>query len=767
MSRLKEALRGRYSIERELGEGAMATVHLARDERHDRQVAIKLLRPELASVIGSERFIREIRTTANLVHPHILPLFDSGEVDGFLFYVMPYVSGETLRDRLDRERQLPIEESVEITTRIAAALSYAHGRGVVHRDVKPANIIFAEGQPLLADFGIARAIEPQANDPRLTGTGHAVGTLNYMSPEQATGAEEIGPGADIYALGCVLYEMLTGQPPFSGPTARALIARHVMDDAPPIRTVRQGVPEAIEAAIGKAMAKAPADRYATATAFADALRQADGAGGTSDFDPRSRSSPTLSPTTVAVLPFGHLSGEDAAMFAAGLHQDLLTRLSRSRTLTVISRTSVSRYRDTTLTLPEIARTLGAGTIIEGDVQQSGDRLRLNVRLVDADTDHHLWAETFDRELSAGGLFEIQSDLAGRIAESLQVELGSGRSGSFATGPSTHDLEAYRLQAAGRALLDRRTEEGMRAGLRYFHEALERDPAYGPAWVGVADAWGFLGAYGYEDPGAALREAERAVRRALELEPRSAEAHASLGLISYGRRDGRAALQSLARAMELGPSYALPHSISAYCSSLVGRGENTLALASRAVELDPLSAESAANAALGHLLAGSAETAVIEARRVQELQPAYTTSSFYEALAQFELGEFSRVVSLLDGVPVEWAGRGAETTIALALARSGDRDGALERLDVLRSKDAPFAVGLLSLALGTTDEAFQFFEQVDYWDDWSSMAVHHLYRQVWAPVREDPRYRDLRERALRFWGMSSDIESGLPKPGGAP
>ncbi len=755
ISRLNAALRGRYSIERPLGEGAMATVHLARDERHDRKVAIKVLRPELASVVGGERFIAEIRTTANLVHPHILPLFDSGEVDGFLFYVMPYVDGETLRDRLDRERQLPIDEAVDVAVQIAGALAYAHGCGVVHRDVKPGNILVSEGHPLLADFGIARAIEREAEDPRLTGTGHAVGTLNYMSPEQATGEAEIGAEADIYALGCVLHEMLTGQPPFSGPTARALMARHVLDEPPPIRTVRGDVPQAVEAAIRKAMAKAPADRYRTATAFAEALGSSDINDEPPTLDRPDRPPSELRRETVAVLPFGHITGEDAAMFAAGLHQDLLTQLSRSRTLTVISRTSVSRYRDTELTLPEIGRTLGAGTIIEGDVQQSGERLRLNVRLVDAGTDHHMWAETFDRELSAQGLFDIQSELAERIADSLRAELGAGRRERIAEGPPTHDLEAYRLHATGRALLDRRTEGGMRDGLRCFHEALERDPAYAPAWVGVADVWGFLTAYGFEASDTALQEAEAAADRALELDPGSAEAHASLGLISYVRRDGRAALRSLARAIELGPSYALPHSLSAYVSSLVGRGEDTLMFASRAVELDPLSAESAANLSLGHLFSGSRETAVLEARRVQTLQPEYTTGAFYEALAQFELGELARVVSLLDGVPVEWAGHGAPATIALALAVAGNREGALRRVEQIGSEDAPFVTGLVTLALGETDEAFGFFNRVQHWDDWSSLAVHHLYRRVWEPVRDDPRYGALRRRALAFWGMDRD------------
>jgi serine/threonine-protein kinase len=268
--RINAALTGRYQIERELGEGGMATVYLARDEKHNRSVALKVLKPELAAVVGAERFLAEIETTANLQHPHILPLFDSGEADGFLFYVMPYVEGETLRDRLEREKQLPVDEAVRIATAVAGALQVAHDKGIIHRDIKPANILLTGGQPLVADFGIALAVGA-GGGARLTETGLSVGTPYYMSPEQATGDRAVGPASDIYALAAVLYEMLTGDPPYMGSTAQAVLGKIIQGEPVSATAVRRAVPTNIDGAIRKGLEKLPADRFTKAGAFTDAL----------------------------------------------------------------------------------------------------------------------------------------------------------------------------------------------------------------------------------------------------------------------------------------------------------------------------------------------------------------------------------------------------------------------------------------------------------------------------------------------------------------
>jgi serine/threonine-protein kinase len=272
-STLSEALRDHYTVERELGRGGMAIVYLARDLRHDRLVALKTIRPELLPALGPERFLREIQIAARLQHPNILSLYDSGVADGLLYYVMPYVEGESLRARLEREGQLPLEDALQITREVAEALAYAHGHDVVHRDIKPENILLSGGHALVADFGITRAITA-AGGERLTETGLAVGTAAYMSPEQAAADSRIDGRSDIYSLGCVLYEMVAGEPPFRGATAQAVIARKLTDPVPRLRTVRESVPDSIERVVLKAHARSPADRFATAAGFADALQPA-------------------------------------------------------------------------------------------------------------------------------------------------------------------------------------------------------------------------------------------------------------------------------------------------------------------------------------------------------------------------------------------------------------------------------------------------------------------------------------------------------------
>ena len=271
LERLRASLAGRYDIQRELGSGGMAIVYLARDCRHDRLVALKVLRPELAAAVGAERFLREIQITARLQHPNILPLYDSGQVQGFLFYVMPFVEGESLADLLGREPQLPLEQAVQIAREVAEALSVAHSHGIVHRDIKPQNILLTGGHAVVADFGIARAIA-EAGADKLTQTGMAVGTPAYMSPEQASGTEHIDARTDLYSLGCVLYEMLVGQPPFTGSTAQAIMARHSMEDVPALHIVRRSIPPELEQVVLCALEKSPADRFHTAAEFAAALQ---------------------------------------------------------------------------------------------------------------------------------------------------------------------------------------------------------------------------------------------------------------------------------------------------------------------------------------------------------------------------------------------------------------------------------------------------------------------------------------------------------------
>lgn len=425
LSSLQRALVGRYTVEREIGRGGMATVFLAQDERLARRVALKVLSPDVSVALGAERFQREIEIASKLTHPNIVPLYDSGVADGALFYAMPFIDGESLRARLDRERQLPLDEAIRIATEIAGALDYAHRHGVLHRDVKPANILLEDGHAVIADFGIARALTRAAEGDKLTGTGVTLGTPTYMSPEQASGEQALDGRSDVYALGCVVYEMIAGQPPFTGPNAQAVLARHAMDTVPSLRVVRATIPEQIEDAILCALSKAPADRFATAQQFADALngntsatmkwqtmsRIASrgrlrrsalavvagaiavlGAGGTiavlgaggsdgSWWTTRQAGEAAFDVSRVAVLPLGDRSGDGSLRHIAdGLTESLIDKLGAAG-VNVVSYGGVERYRGEVDPVRAAAE-LEAGSLVRGNIWPVGDSVRVTVELVD-------------------------------------------------------------------------------------------------------------------------------------------------------------------------------------------------------------------------------------------------------------------------------------------------------------------------------------------------------------------------------------------------
>src|ERR1019366_8962107 len=451
VTRLTEALADRYTIERELGAGGMARVYLAEDLKHKRQVAVKVLKPGLAMELGPERFLHEITTTANLHHPHILPLYESGEADGFLFYVMPFIGGEYLRHRLDREKQLPIDDALQITREVADALSYAHASGVIHRDIKQENILLEGGHALVADFGIARAVR-EAGTQRITRSGMSVGTPTYMSPEQAAGEADLDGRSDLYALGCGVYEMGAGQPPFTGPTAEALIRQHMVVDAPPVTNFRPAAPAAVTVALQRALAKAPADRFNSVAQFSEALRLGEGAPATvTSVAPlparrlskwtvvtlagflvvaaivmlnvwrRGSSAAPAGAASVAVLPFMDLSPERAnAYLGDGMAETLINALTNVAGLSVAARTSAFSFRDKAKDVREIGRQLGVATVLEGSVQKSGDRLRVTAQLIKTSDGLHLWSQSFDR--GAGDIFAVQDEVARAVVTALQGKL---------------------------------------------------------------------------------------------------------------------------------------------------------------------------------------------------------------------------------------------------------------------------------------------------------------------------------------------------------
>jgi len=456
---LQRGLAGRYQLEEEIGRGGMAVVFRARDLRHHRQVALKVLHAKLLGTQGAQRFVREIRLVAGFIHPHILPLYDSGEIPGagaepgLLYFVMPFVVGESLRARLQREARLPLDQAMRLAREVAGALDYAHRRNVVHRDVKPENILLHEGSALVTDFGVARVMREAGQGPDLvTEPGLAVGTPAYMSPEQASGERELDGRSDQYSLGCVLYEMLAGRPPFAGP-ARAVMARHVSEPPPPLRPLRPEVPLAIEQVVFRALAKDPAERFPTVAAFGDALATPL-AGLTPDVLPDRTRDLTC---TIAVLPFANSSADPENEYLSdGLTDELITALAQVPGLRVSSRSSVFALKGTRHDARAIGALLGAELILEGSIRRIGGRLRITAQLTDTGAGRLVWSEGYDRE--ADDFLAIQEEIARTIVRTIRGgPLGPAR--DFTPRRYTENPKAYALYLKGRYCWNQRTPAG--------------------------------------------------------------------------------------------------------------------------------------------------------------------------------------------------------------------------------------------------------------------------------------------------------------------
>jgi serine/threonine-protein kinase len=702
IERLTAALADRYAIERELGSGGMASVYLANDVRHRRKVAVKVLQPNIAEAIGSDRFMREIEIAARMNHPHILALYDSGEAAGYLFYVMPYIRGESLRQRLLREHQLPINEAIDIVRQIALALEHAHSHGLIHRDVKPENILIHEGEAMIADFGIAVAMTSSGVD-RLTGTGTFIGTPQYMSPEQFTSDRDLDARSDIYSLGCVLYELLAGEPPHIGAAPQAVIAKRLTHPVPAVRLLRPTVPSAVEEALLKALARVPADRYASAAEFAAALTAPGG------FHSRMPS--------VAVLPFLNLSADpENEFFADGITEDVIAQLSKMRSLKVISRTSVMPFKKREQNLREIGAILQVGTLLEGSVRRSGDRVRIVAQLIDAEADQHLWADTYDRQLT--DIFAIQTDVALQIAAALQAELSPHELKRLDREP-TSDVRAYQLYLQGRHWHKLFSEKGTERAINYFQQAIAADPSYAMAYVGLAAVyadWGDWQGAGMWKEEEAYQRGMEAVTKALALDSGLAEAHEILALFKCIHDfDWVGAEREFQLALELSPGNARIYNHYGWLCYALGRFEEAIPLVKRAQELDPLTHRT------------DLATTLIRAGRYQE-----ATESALQAV------EFDPEVP-----------RG-RATLGWAYVMNGIADQGVAELEVATklAPDNTLYLGQLGQAYGMTgkeQQAKQVLRQLERLSQERYVSPYH-FAYVYTGLGEQDRAMDYLERA---------------------
>jgi serine/threonine protein kinase/tetratricopeptide (TPR) repeat protein len=675
--RLQGAVGDRYRVLESVGAGGMAFVFRALDLKHQRPVALKVLRPEVAEGIGAQRFLQEIRIAANLTHPNTLPLHDSGEADGLLYYVMPFVEGESLRDRLTDLGRLPLDEAGRYVSQVAQGLAQAHQAGIIHRDVKPENILLVGGVAVLADFGIARAVDA-AGHSNLTKAGSTPSTPRYASPEQVWEEDAVGAPSDQYSLACVAFEMIAGAPPFHGQSDLAVATKHATADVPDLSTLREGVPPAVARVIRRALSKDPQDRYPGITAFSEDLERA--LRGATISDRVERSKPTRrrkgwaflaalpmialagwgllqirpssseangeGPPVLAVLPFTHVGAPESEYLTLGLSDEVSVRLGTLEGLDVVARTSASGFEPGTQSVVDFARDLGATHVLAGAVRveaaEAGPgQIRFTPRLIRVHDGEEIWQGQRDADLEVGAVLALQEQIADEVARSIGVNLASAGSGR--AGTRTESLEAYESFVKGRPLASQLlVESSMREAIRLFRRAIEEDPGFFEAHAQLAEALSVYYFFHQRMP-SVLGEAREAAARAEALAPDRAETLVARGYLEYwGDQDYEEALDLFDAA---GAAFSSDPELLWVVGSVQRRqGDMETALESfrRGFRLDPRSYLLAFEVAGTHFMLGRITEGLPFADRARDLSPNWPPASL------------ARTVLLLGGGQIEEA-----------------------------------------------------------------------------------------------------------------
>ena len=759
----------RFSVQREIGRGGMATVYLAQDHKHDRLVAIKVLRPELAATVSAERFLREIRTIARLQHPHILPLHDSGEFNDLLYYVMPYVQGESLRARMARGPRIELDEAIRITLEVADALAEAHANQVVHRDIKPENILLSGGHALVADFGIARALT-SAEDETLTMAGLVVGTPTYMAPEQITAERSIDGRADIYALGCILYEMLAGSPPFAGGSIQDMMAKHTLAPVPHLRQLRPDVPEFVDQALRKAMAKQPGDRFPDARAFARALTQAH-VTSTSRRFPRAialvtaavliaiagyyivrgsasrEAPPPAQAPSIAVLALRTVGGtQDDDALAEGISEEIAATIGRLPGLAVKAPRSAFSFKGKNLAVREIGEALGVRYLVDGSFQRFENRMRVRVQLVAAANDSIVWSNEYNRPF--GDVFAMQDEIARGIANELRVYLGAAGSGELAR-RSTVNPEAHALYLRGRYLFERRDSSSLRRAREYFEQAIERDSSFALAFAGLSDTYSHAATFGYERARESMPKARTFAERARQLDSSLVEVHSSLAFISlFYDYDFVTAGREFQKALSINPNYHSAHLWNAWYYLAVDSGDAAVREARTSVNLEPFMIVPNVRLVTFLYLTEQYPEALRQSQRTFELD-----SMFFQARSERSrvLMMLGRCRDALADVPLSGE-QGASQLVGTrgqVYAGCGRRQQALDELKRLEGLAragrivSHYGLAVLHAALGNTDRALAELEAA--YDD----RAWAMFIMKWDPAFDslhgDPRFVRIAQR----------------------
>lgn len=786
-AQLEDALAGSYRIERELGGGAMSRVFLAEEIRLGRKVVIKVLPPELAASVSTDRFRREIQLAAQLQHSHIVPVLTSDSGGSLLYYTMPFVAGESLHARLARHGALETRDAVRIWSDVLDALEYAHSRGVIHRDIKPANILLSERNALVADFGIARAIEAAASDAQATATGLTIGTPGYMAPEQVTGDRDADHRVDIYAAGLVMYEMLEGRLPFHGETARELMLARLGGEPLPVSRP-DCAPELAELVLS-CLSQDPVARPASAAAVLARLEslptdmrlftgsQATASGSASPHSrrimaygvgalalalavfgatqlrrdsvepapPAARTAPSI-----AVLPLTNLSTDArGAALADGMTEELIATISRAGNVRVIASTSVFALRGRRMDIRQIAESLRVSNLLEGGIQTAGSRLRMQIRLVDARDGSTRWSETYDREL--GDLFEIQDDIARAVARELDVRLGSAGSSPTSVGARvprryTPNIVAYEWYLRGMNVALLRSVEGRQQSLDYFNRAIAADSSFAAAYAGMVRV--YLNETGpAQVPRGWVAKAHQTALKAVALDSSLSEARVALGWSLLANHQYAAAEAELKRGIAIEPNVPRGHEGLARVYMWLEQPAEQLAAAKIGEEIDPLSPSAIRELALALMVNGRCDEALRRLLPLKTLSPPRSVAGVIrgQCYAQKEMwreaiAEFRWAVEVSSVDPnIELA------FLGYALARSGQRDEATAILSDLlagrKRSHGAFGIATIYAGLGAYDRAFAWLDKAA---DEGTVRIH-LMGPMFADLRRDPRFERLKRR----------------------
>ena len=770
-AQLQRTLGDSYTLEHELGGGGMSRVFVAKELSLDRLVVVKVLSPELAAAVSQERFRREIQFAARLQHPHIVPVLATGSSDGLPFYTMPYQAGESLRDRLTRDGALPVRDTVAILRDVAQALAYAHTHGIVHRDIKPENILLTGGVAMVTDFGVAKAISLSGSAQSLTSVGIALGTPMYMAPEQGTGDPASDQRADLYALGAVAYEMLTGAPLFPGRSAQKVLVAHAVETPKPVIERRADTPPTLAALVMKCLEKDPATRPASATEVLNVL-DATTSGGAPPIPPARRTRPGAkmlgalaivlviaaavvfvaerrapagdTERSIAVLPFENASGEqESEYFGDGMAEELINGLSKVPNLRVAARTSAFAFRGKNADVRTIGKNLNVATILEGSVRKAGTRLRVSARLVDASNGYELWSDEYEREMT--DVFGVQDELARAIVTALQLHLAPGGVTDLSR-RGTNNVEAYNLYLRGRYFFERRTKDGFTAAVKFFSDAIAADSNYAAAYSGLADSYALLTTFGYFSPNELMPKAKVAALRGVALDSMNAEAHTSLGFIyNLYDWDYPKAYAEYSRAVELDPRYSTAQLFFAWYFMTVEKPDEAVARARIGISVDPISLIINSRLGLMLYLGGHVPEAIEQEKRTLELDPNYGIAFSALARAQYAAGNCSAALDAARHAS-ERVGPWEGAVLGFMAARCGDRPLAERELKTQLDKVTaheyvpPDLIAKLYAGLGDKEHAVEWLERA-YTDRVWAMTILQL-DPMYDNLRGEPRFQRL-------------------------